>query len=178
MRRREEYLKKMMYRLDNQNKKYKNLLNNNFLGSNNNNILNENNKNCGSCLSPNNFFWSIENKDSNKKDSVNENKSVVPITTQYPYPFENKIKKRIKSVICKDLLAENKYDQWHGIKKKLEHLSNNATDFNDEDSLNDCLYLHLLFPAEEEVIENKTITTIEFFYEVGCRIYEINKFYK
>ena len=54
-----------------------------------------------------------------------------------------------------------------------EKTGNKNINFSD----NDCIYMHLLLPSDEKQQDNFLIRN-KTFYEVGCKVFEINKIYK
>ena len=42
----------------------------------------------------------------------------------------------------------------------------------------DCVYMHLLFPGEENENMYTNEKKKDIFYEVGCKIFEINKIFR
>ena len=46
-----------------------------------------------------------------------------------------------------------------------------------DDPNSDCLYIHLLLPSEEIEIKEDFIQKSKIYYEIGCKVFEINKIY-
>lgn len=53
----------------------------------------------------------------------------------------------------------------------------NLHNTNQTEQTDDCLYLHMVIPSgeKEKVRNKKEIVKKDVFYEVGCKIFEINK---
>jgi hypothetical protein len=77
--------------------------------------------------------------------------------------YFKKLNKQVESLYCKDYIFSN------GI--KLPDFDNIL--INDEN--NNCHYLHLIIPAYSNKLNH---TEKKEFYEIGCKIFEINKIYK
>jgi len=92
--------------------------------------------------------------------------SVVPVGD---YAYEQRLRESIKSILCPRVVTEKGASGFNNIlKSKIE---------GNED---DCVYMHLLVPGEEsEQIDSvKPGRGQNVFYEIGCKVYEINKIYK
>jgi hypothetical protein len=105
----------------------------------------------------------------------------------------NNFKGNVESLLCKDYVttSDNKNHNFEEIiRKKL--MEKDIKDFQtSKDS--DCMYLHMLIPAKENSpVKNKTKINIDeidtqnikpenkinTYFEIGCKIFEINKIYK
>lgn len=132
---------------------------------------------------PKNYF---ENHIEINIDSANNEEEISPI---------NKFSENVESLLCKDYVttSNNKNHNFEEIiRKKLKE--KDVKDLQSSKN-SDCMYLHMLIPAKEnslsknktniiddlEHIDNhntKTKTKINTYFEIGCKIFEINKIYK
>jgi len=132
------------------------------------------------CLNTNKFLWSVKEEIAFEDELLNnnittqrhyepQNTSVIPIADLL---IENQIKESIKSILCPNFVA-NSIGMFNTI---LNNKINQTTTDNDLD----CVYMHLLFPGEDdyEKIYANGERKKYVFYEVVCKIYEINKIYK
>ncbi len=104
--------------------------------------------------------------------------------------FENDIFRRLnintKSVICKDLITNDNIELENFLEKSfskmLYYMKNPEKDKDMGDS--DCLYMHMLFPvksgnknfySKDEINFHRKENNFDTYYEVGCKIFEINK---
>ena len=143
------------------------------------------------CLNNNNFFWSIQKEsfNFNEIDKPHSNNYVIKSNDHNNYISEfgssfgnessmisvgemmidNQLRENIKSLLCQRPISSAGDKGFKSLlKKKIENESN------------DCMYMHLLLPAEGNEIENvkHNSPNKNVFYEVGCKIFEINKVYK
>jgi len=142
-------------------------------------------KNKDVCFNNNKFFWSIQDEEADLQQELNGlviknnlsnddylNNTVVSIGDVI---LEDKLKENIKSIFCRSYINDEN-NQNEGIifnnilkKKILENSPENQ----------DCIYLHLLFPGGKLDSENfYPNQNRKVFYEVGCKIFEVNKIYK
>jgi hypothetical protein len=110
--------------------------------------------------------------------------------TQLSKP-ENEIFKRLnintKSVICRDLITNDDLELESFLEtsfSKMLYYLNNTEKEKDLRDL-DCLYMHMLFPIKSGNLNlsgkvefsnlNGKENNFDSYYEVGCKIFEINK---
>jgi len=105
-----------------------------------------------------------------QNDTESNNNLIVPIGD---FAIEERFHNKIKSIFCPNFISDKK-----GIFSSIFENKINQNTIKSE-SL-DCIYMHLLFPGEGEENELNFLGSKkkQIFYEIGCKIYEINKIYK
>lgn len=119
-------------------------------------------------MNMNDLSWTVQKEinQNNSNNSIilksNQNFEQASPNNREIMLYQDQKMDNINSLYCKDFVSTNQYFKIDDIMNK----SSNNTDLSDE-----CMFLHMLLPNKKPNQENA-------YFEIGCKVFEINKIYK
>ena len=154
------------------------------------------------CLENNNEMnWSIQEENISKEEEImnnyynRESKEKNQLALLRDIEIEKNLDNKVNSMFCNDYSGTDKNNQeifrklidqvnitivlTFNFKKKFNEEEDNFNNgFIKTNSTDDCLYLHMLVPSSENKPKIGKDMKKDVFYEVGCKIFEVNKIIK